>query len=123
MGLEFFTAGPLRTLLRVAGVDVTYRRGELSCPYRLIPADQENAAAGENGYTRQWSERDWIGVQADLVLDSELILPQSGDEIVIAGEGDLTAECWQVAASLNGQCWEPLAGNRSGLKLHTVRIS
>jgi hypothetical protein len=125
MPLEFFTDGPLRTLLRVGGLDVTYHRGEDSGSVRLMPADQDNPAASQHGYVREWGTRDWIGVLADLVIDDEMVKPEPGDEIHIAGpdEAEDPAEIWQVAAGLNQQCWEPLAGNRSGFRVHTVRLA
>lgn len=121
MGLERQLRGPLRTLLRLGGDDVTYRRGEESFAVRVMPADQERPADREQGFVREWWERDWIGFLADLVLEGELITPQVDDQIEITSDEDVT-EIWQVSALPNGQCWEPLAANREAFRMHTVRV-
>ncbi len=122
MALDIFTNGPLRTLLRVGGLDVVYRRGALTCAVRLMPADQGSPAQAQQGFVRQWSERDWLGLLADLVLDSVAITPEPGDEILVDVVDGVPGEVWQVAPQANQQCWEPLAANRSGFRVHSIRI-
>lgn len=122
MSLDLFTAGPLRTLLRLGGIDITWRCGDVSAPVRLMPADQDNPHAVTQGFVRQWSERDWLGLLADLVLDSELVIPEAGHQIVV-GDVAEPSEIWEVRDQSNGQCWEPLAANREGFRVHTIRIA
>ncbi len=121
MSLDFFTEGPLRTLLRVGGLDVVLQRGELQAELRLMPADQDNAAQGQHGYTRQWGERDWIGFLADYVLDGEATQPEVGDLILVGVVDGVPTETWMVSPGMNDHVWEPLASNRSGFRLHTVQ--
>ncbi len=121
MSLDLFTAGPLRTLLRLGGINITWRRGDVSAPVRLMPADQDNPNAVNQGFVRQWSEREGLGLLADLVLDSELVTPEVSDQIVV-GELAEPTEVWEVRDKSNGQCWEPLAANREGFRVHSIRI-
>ena len=66
---------------RLAGVEVTYKRGALSVELCAVAGKTRYELADEEGLVAVYYARDYLIRADELVLDGELIQPQLGDTI------------------------------------------
>ena len=77
----------------VAGVSVVYRRGTDEVTIQVLPAATSAEVESEAGIFRGSPITDWLIKAADLVIDSAVVLPQTGDQIdIVRGSTLLTYE-------------------------------
>lgn len=111
-------AQALRSLQAVAGVWMTYRRGDLVAPLRLVPCTRPRSEAGGPIVQILADERDFIALVDELALDGRRTLPQPGDRIEEA-DGDTVHVYEAQARDGEADCWTWHDPRRVAVRIHT----
>jgi hypothetical protein len=109
-----------KTIRKMDGVTVTYRRGESS--FELIAARGNTTynASDANGALVEIDNRDYLIAAADLEIDGQPIEPQHGDMIEETLRGKLVR--FEVIPD-RGRCWRFSDPSQSEYRIHTQCVA
>lgn len=99
---------------------VTYARGGVSIEIPATIGRSNFDAQSEDGSVAQTSTIDWLITAADLVLDNEQTLPESGDRITHHTNGFTCV--YEVIQQTSAQAWEDSGGHMITLRIHTTLV-
>jgi hypothetical protein len=101
-------------LKAAAGSTVTYTRGNESAEIVATIGRSNFEAANQSGVIEQWESRDYLISAADLPFG----LPERGDEIIEAQNGDLVT--YEVTSPRGVPEWHYGDAFRSIVRVHTI---
>ena len=111
-GLEWLSAQQKQFV----GQGITYSRGLLAAALTATLGKTTYQVVDEYGFTVQAEVTDFVVDAVDLVLDEDLVMPQSGDRI------EYNDETYEVAP-LSGQgCYRRCDPYGQRVRIHTKRI-
>lgn len=114
-------AAAAKTLRRISGVSVTYRRGAASVELTATPADTTLELSQGDGSLIRLEARDWLITAAELVLDDVPIEPARGDTIEeTVGEKVLKYKILDLPG-VSGWRWSD--EHRVSFRIHTKLVS
>jgi hypothetical protein len=106
-----------------AATEITYaRKGKVSSPIDAVKAQTAHELDDEFEIQERTRRFDWLILPADLVLDGNQVLPQTGDRITEATGGETIT--YEVAPVVDGEPpWRFTDQHRTQLRVHTQQIS
>ena len=108
------------TLKAHAGTSVTYRRGGLAVDLTVTVGQSEREVEDGDGLLVTVQAHDFLILVADLVLDGQQVLPESGD-LIRETTGGVTY-VWEVLPPTpNEPCWRYSDPDRKALRVHTKK--
>ena len=118
MTVKSATAIAYRRLLTVRGESMTYRRGGDEVSISIIPARDEFPRETFESITAEEEMQDFLVRQTDLVLDSENVEPEPGDQIDWPGFG--TFEVHRPGGSEPAA--RPEGSHQFFWRIHTIQV-
>lgn len=115
--LDDALAAHVTTLNAAAGETVTYKRGSSTVSITAVVGQSQFDEVSTTGEIRPLSKTvDFLVKPSALVLDSETVLPQRGDQIEKA-DGSV----YDVLPGTEGTAWQYSDGRRTFLRIHCVK--
>jgi hypothetical protein len=105
-----------------AATEITYtRKGVAGDPFDAVKAQLEHELDDEFEIQERTRRFDWLILPADLVLDGNQVLPQTGDRIIEVTGGDTIT--YEVAPVVDGEPpWRFTDQHRTQYRVHTQQI-
>jgi hypothetical protein len=112
------------TTIKLYGVDVVYRRGELAIPWRAIPSANSYPMINADGSLTTWEAEDFVGDSEGLLDEDEptagQLEPERGDRIWKQVRG--TIFVYEVQPIPGSQCYKYSGPDRRIIRIHSKLI-